>query len=67
MLRAQAGTSVSGVLRIKHSWRLVRDLVGFVVVNRTWWVLPIVVVVAIMSLAVTAANSALPYAVYTLF
>lgn len=46
---------------------LARDLVGAAVTNRSWWMVPVVLVLVLLSIGATAANAALPYAVYTLF
>ena len=55
------------MLRLRHSYRVARDVMAFVVADRVWWFLPLVVILMVLAFAVTAANSALPYAVYTLF
>lgn len=55
------------MLRLRHTYRLTRDAVGFAVADRSWWLLPMVIAIMILAFAVTAANAALPYAVYTLF
>lgn len=55
------------MLRLRHAYRLGRDVVGLASVNGAWWVIPIFVVIVLLAVAVTAANAALPYAVYTLF
>jgi hypothetical protein len=55
------------VLRLRHTYRLARDAMGLVVADRIWWLLPMVVAILVLAFAVTAANAALPYAVYTLF
>ena len=53
--------------RVRHTLRLGRDLVAFAVLNGTWWILPLIVLVALLALGVAATQHALPYAVYTLF
>lgn len=55
------------MLRLRHLWRMSRDVTSFTFSDRMWWLLPVVVVLVVLAFAVTAANSALPYAVYTLF
>ncbi len=67
-----AGAGVARVLRaiwdrLRHAVRLGRELVAFTVLNGTWWLLPLVVLVALLALGVAATQHALPYAVYTLF
>lgn len=55
------------MLRLRHLWRMSRDVTAFTFADRMWWLLPVVLVLVVLAFAVTAANSALPYAVYTLF
>lgn len=59
--------TLAQVLRLRHTYRLARDAMGLVVADRIWWLLPMVVAILVLAFAVTAANAALPYAVYTLF
>jgi hypothetical protein len=48
------------VLRLRHAARLA-------VVNRVWWILPLVVVLGLIAVAVTVTQAAAPYTLYTLF
>ncbi|MBU6215213.1 MAG: hypothetical protein KGR17_01320 [Acidobacteria bacterium] len=54
-------------LRLKHLWRLSRDVARYSVVNRIWWFLPMMVLLGLIALAVTTTQAAVPVAVYTLF
>ncbi|MFN8050300.1 MAG: DUF5989 family protein [Acidimicrobiales bacterium] len=54
-------------LRLKYGYRLARDVVRFTAVNRAWWFVPFMVLLALIGLAMTAAKTAVPAAVYTLF
>lgn len=66
-LECDPGTSLARVMRIRHAFRLGCDVVSYAVVNRVWWVLPLMVVLALVALAVTATHAIVPYTVYTLF
>lgn len=55
------------MLRLRHAGRLVGDLGAYARWNRAWWLLPAVLVLAAVVAAGTAAQSAVPVAVYTLF
>lgn len=46
--------------------RLLRDLVAFAGENKAWWMVPLVLVLALVSALVLLSPSALPM-VYTLF
>jgi len=54
-------------LRLKHLWRLTRDVVRYSMVNRVWWFVPMMLVLGLIALAVTTTQAAVPVAVYTLF
>jgi len=54
-------------LRLKHGFRLAREVSRFGAEQRLWWFVPLVTIVLLFALAVTATTSALPVAVYTLF
>lgn len=55
------------VLRLKHAWRLGSEFVAYAIVNRVWWILPLVAVLALVGVAVTVTQAAAPYTLYTLF
>lgn len=54
-------------LRGRHSWKMLRDVGGYTVLNDAWWLLPIVLLILIVALAAGATQQVVPYAVYTLF
>lgn len=54
-------------LRLKHAVRLAREITRFALVNRVWWFVPLLTVLFLITLAVTATQSVVPVAVYTLF
>jgi hypothetical protein len=55
------------VLRVRHAVRLAGEFASYAVVNRVWWIIPLVVVLATIALAVTVTQAAAPYTLYTLF
>jgi len=54
-------------LRLKHTGLLGREVARFAGDHRLWWLLPLVVVIMLFAVAVSATTTALPVAVYTLF
>jgi hypothetical protein len=54
-------------LRIKHLFRLSRDVGGYASVNRVWWFVPMLVTLGLIALAVATTQAVVPVAVYTLF
>jgi hypothetical protein len=55
------------LLRLRHTLRLGRDLAGFAVVNRAWWVVPLVLVLALVTVFIVVGQAAAPYTLYTVF
>lgn len=55
------------MLRLKHSLRLGRDLAGYAREARAWWLLPIIGLLLVVTLAVVITQAAAPYTIYTLF
>ena len=50
-----------------HTLRVLRDLAGFLMVNKKWWLLPtLLVVVILVALVVLGSSPAAPF-VYTVF
>lgn len=47
--------------------RLAGDLVAYAVVNRVWWIVPMMVVLGVVALVTTVTQAAAPYTLYTLF
>jgi len=41
--------------------------VSYSVTNRAWWVIPMVVLLAVIALAIVVGQAAAPYTLYTLF
>ena len=55
------------MLRMKHLFRLSRDVGRFALVNRVWWFVPTMALLALIMVAVTSTQAVVPIAVYTLF
>jgi hypothetical protein len=55
------------MLRTRHLLRLVRDVCGFAVVNRAWWILPLMALLAIITVFIVVGQAAAPYTLYTVF
>jgi hypothetical protein len=55
------------VLRLRHSFRLANEFLAYAVVNRVWWIVPLVVLLGVVAIAVTVTQAAAPYTLYTLF
>ena len=55
------------MLRLRHTFRLAGEFVAYAVVNRVWWILPLIAVLGVIALAVTVTQAAAPYTLYTLF
>lgn len=58
---------VSVGLRLKHFFRLSRDVGRFALINRVWWFIPMMALLALIMVAVTSTQAVVPVAVYTLF
>jgi hypothetical protein len=46
--------------RLRYSVRLGREFVQYAVVNRAWWVLPVVFLLGVVALAIVAGQAAAP-------
>jgi len=55
------------VLRLRHLARLSGELVEYAVVNRAWWVLPFMLVLALATLLVVVGQAAAPITLYPMF
>lgn len=54
-------------MRVRHLLGLVNEFVMYSLVNRTWWLLPIMVLMAVMMLLITVGQTAAPYSLYAFF
>ncbi len=55
------------LLRSRHLLRLVRDMTGFAIVNRVWWLLPLMLILAAVTVFIVVGQAAAPYTLYTVF
>ncbi len=55
------------MLRIRHLGRLVGDFASYAVVNRVWWILPMMMLLGLLVAFITVGQAAAPYTLYTLF
>ena len=53
--------------RLRYAARLGGEFVSYSVVNRAWWVVPMVLLLAVVALAIVVGQAAAPYTLYTLF
>lgn len=56
-----------GVLRFRHTARLAGDLVAYAVINRVWWILPLILLLAVASLVIVIGQAAAPVTLYPMF
>ena len=55
------------MLRLKHTVRLGREIMGYSRANRIWWFVPLMLVLGLVGLVMSATSATVPVAVYTLF
>jgi hypothetical protein len=55
------------MMRLRHGVRLAGELVAYAVVNRAWWVIPLVFLLVASALLIAAGQAAAPYTLYTVF
>lgn len=55
------------MLLLRHSLRLMIDVFVYARLNRAWWILPVVGLLLAAVAVASASQTAVPYAVYTLF
>lgn len=55
------------VSRARHLMRLTGEFASYTRVNRTWWLPPLVLVLALALLLIAVGHAAAPYALYPLF
>jgi hypothetical protein len=53
-------------MRLRYFIRLMGDLVAYSIVNRVTWLIPLLLLLAVAALVITASNVAAPF-VYTIF
>ncbi|MEZ5322017.1 MAG: hypothetical protein R2698_08095 [Microthrixaceae bacterium] len=55
------------MLRVRHALWLLGEVAYFAKLNRAWWMLLVIPLVAVGLLVVATTHTVLPYTVYTLF
>lgn len=55
------------MLRLKHAVQLGREVLGYSRTMRTWWFVPLMMLLGLVGLAMSATSATVPVAVYTLF
>ncbi len=53
--------------RARYTVRLGSEFVAYAVVNRVWWVIPLMVLLALAALLVVVGQAAAPVSIYPLF
>ncbi len=59
--------NIAAMGRLRYAARLGGEFVAYSVVNRAWWVVPMVLLLAVVALAIVVGQAAAPYTLYTLF
>ncbi len=54
-------------LRMRYMARFSGEIVDYAVVNRVWWIVPLMLVVAIVTLLVVVGQAAAPFTLYPMF
>lgn len=54
-------------MRVRHLLGLVNEFFMYSLVNRTWWLLPMMVLMTLMMLLITVGQTAAPYSLYAFF
>jgi hypothetical protein len=57
----------SPLLRLRHTFGLIADVLAYAVVNRAWWVPPLTLLLALATLLVIIGQAAAPVTLYPLF
>lgn len=55
------------MLRARHAAHLVADFAAYAVINRVWWILPLMAVLAVGALLVVVGQAAAPVTLYPMF
>ena len=61
------GIGERSALRLKHSWRLAREVGRYAARQRIWWLPPLIIFITAIAIIAATTATTLPYAVYTLF
>ncbi|MET0738137.1 MAG: DUF5989 family protein [Acidimicrobiales bacterium] len=52
---------------LRNAGRLTRDVVGYAVHNRAWWLVPVMALLVVVIGLIVVGQAAAPYTLYTLF
>jgi len=52
---------------LRHGLRMARDVVGYSVHNRVWWLVPMMALLVVVIGLIVVGQAAAPYTLYTLF
>jgi Family of unknown function (DUF5989) len=55
------------MLRARHFLGLCGEFVSYAVINRAWWVIPLMMLLALATLLVLIGQAAAPVSIYPLF
>ncbi len=55
------------MLRLRHLGALIGEFAAFAVVNRAWWIIPLVLAIGLAGLLVVVGQAAAPVTLYPLF
>lgn len=53
--------------RLRHLAGLLRELGGYAVTNRAWWIVPFVLLLLVLTLLIVVGQAAAPFTIYPLF
>ena len=52
---------------LRHAFLMARDVVGYSVHNRAWWLIPTMALLVVVIGLIVVGQAAAPYTLYTLF
>ncbi len=55
------------MLRARHLFQLGGEFVAYAIVNRVWWLIPMMLLLAFATLLVVVGQAAAPVSIYPLF
>jgi len=55
------------MLRARYLLRLSNDVVAYTVINRVWWLPPLLLLLALTAVVIVAGQVAAPFGLYTMF
>lgn len=53
--------------RIRHSWKLLSEFAYYAVINKAYWVLPLILLLLFVAAFTGAVHTVVPFTLYTLF